>query len=605
MLNNKYNLLHLFIFFFIFFLHQYIFLNFFPNQNNRLGHDFEYFLPNFVFGKIWFQNNFLNIPWFSPSFCCGTPFYPDPQNAFYSIQQIFYILFNPILATKLLFTYFSFLGFCGMYFLLRKNFNISFLISVLGAMLFVFNGFFVFRSIVGHIAYINFSLIPIYCFFLIEGFNNKNFHLRKICIGLSALVLSSFFYSGAGPIMPLLLVCIFSVLLIFYFKIKEYKIIIKSLIKSFFIGILISISKISASFFFLNNFKRKLQPAYFDSPIEYLNLIFKSLFLVPDIEFFNKNILNKNISNFGIHEIEYGVGIVPLLVLLIYLINLKTFIKIESFYKILFLSLIIFIFPIIINTNLFNFQSFWNSIPIIGNSWVQVRWSAIYIIPLILFSVIVLEKINFPKYKNILLATLFLVVIFQNVFRDKSFYYNQMYNPQDMIDFSKKIDDHNLEKDYFIRGYAAVVDENDKLVNHNKRNDLFSLNLSSAFCYQPLFGYNLKIFPKKNIIFNKKLKISEKKFISIGELNIANNKNYFNFFNPSCFLFPNDNDCLPGDLFNKSQETNLKNFLSYKKFDFNKNSIQNIFDYTSLISLFILTIYIIRNLYLLIKNNFN
>lgn len=601
MLNNKLKLFQLSIFFFIFIIHQYIFLDFFPNQNNRLGHDFEYFLPSFIFGKIWFQNNFLNVPWFSPSFCCGTPFYPDPQTAFYSIQQIFYIYFNPLLATKLLFAYFSFLGFFGMFFLLRKNFKISFFTSLLGATLFIFNGFFVFRSIIGHIAYINFSLIPIYCFFLIEGFTNRNLFIKNIYLGLSSLVLSSFFYSGAGPIMPLIIVCIFSILLFFSFKIKKFKIIFLSLVKSFIIGILISISKISASLFFLNNFKRKLEPTYFESPIEYLNLIFKSLFFVPDIEFFNKNILNKNISNFGIHEIEYGVTFVPFLVFLVFLTRLKTFIKIESFNKILLLSLAIILLPIILNTNLFNFQSFWNSIPIIGSSWVQVRWSAIYIIPLILFSVIVLENINISKYKNFFIVTLIFIAIFQNVLRDKSFYHNQMYNPKDIVKFSKKIDNHNLNKNYDIRGYAVIVDKDDKLVKHNKRNDLFTLNLSSAFCYQPLFGYNLKDFPKKNIIFNKKIKISEKKFISIGEPHVANDKNKFNFFNPSCFLFPNENNCLPGDLFSKSQEKSLKNFLNYEKIDFKKNKIQNISDYISLFSFLILIIFLIRNLYFLRK----
>ncbi len=601
MLNNKLKLFQLSIFFFIFIIHQYIFLDFFPNQNNRLGHDFEYFLPSFIFGKIWFQNNFLNVPWFSPSFCCGTPFYPDPQTAFYSIQQIFYIYFNPLLATKLLFAYFSFLGFFGMFFLLRKNFKISFFTSLLGATLFIFNGFFVFRSIIGHIAYINFSLIPIYCFFLIEGFTNKNLFIKNIYLGLSSLVLSSFFYSGAGPIMPLIIVCIFSILLFFSFKIKKFKIIFLSLVKSFIIGILISISKISASLFFLNNFKRKLEPAYFESPIEYLNLIFKSLFFVPDIEFFNKNIFNKNISNFGIHEIEYGVTFVPFLVFLVFLTRLKTFIKIESFNKILLLSLAIILLPIILNTNLFNFQSFWNSIPIIGSSWVQVRWSAIYIIPLILFSVIVLENINFSKYKNFFIVTLIFMAIFQNVLRDKSFYHNQMYNPKDIVKFSKKIDNHNLNKNYDIKGYAIIVDKDDKLVKHNKRNDLFTLNLSSAFCYQPLFGYNLKDFPKKNIIFNKKIKISEKKFISIGEPHIVNDKNKFNFYNPSCFLFPNENNCLPGDLFTRSQEKNLKNFLNYEKIDFKKNKIQNVLDYISLFSFLILIIFLIRNLYFLRK----
>ena len=85
-----------FLLFFIFLIHQNTYLNFFPNENGFLGHDFEYFMPNFLFGKIWFEKNFLNIPWFSPSFCCGIPFYPDPQTMFFSIQQIFYIIFEKL-----------------------------------------------------------------------------------------------------------------------------------------------------------------------------------------------------------------------------------------------------------------------------------------------------------------------------------------------------------------------------------------------------------------------------------------------------------------------------------------------------------------------------
>ena len=81
-------------------------------------------------------------------------------------------------------------------------------------------------------------------------------------------------------------------------------------------------------------------------------------------------------------------------------------------------------------------------------------------------------------------------------------------------------------------------------------------------------------------------------------MNNANDKKKINFFNPSCFLFPNENNCLPGDLFNKTKEKNLENILNYKKFDFRKNIVQNISDYLSLVSLIMVIIFLIRNLYL-------
>jgi hypothetical protein len=93
MLLNKKKINKFVLFFIIFFVHQFIFQKFFPNNKELLGHDYEYFLPNFMFGKIWFANNLLSIPWFTPSFCCGIPFYPDPQTMFYSLQQLFYSYF--------------------------------------------------------------------------------------------------------------------------------------------------------------------------------------------------------------------------------------------------------------------------------------------------------------------------------------------------------------------------------------------------------------------------------------------------------------------------------------------------------------------------------
>jgi hypothetical protein len=76
-------------------------------------------------------------------------------------------------------------------------------------------------------------------------------------------------------------------------------------------------------------------------------------------------------------------------------------------------------------------------------------------------------------------------------------------------------------------------------------------------------------------------------------------KRIFNFLNPSCFLFPNENECKPGDLFRKDQENNLFNFLKYKKIIFKKNIIQNISDYISLITFLVLLIFLTINSYFL------
>ena len=119
----------------IIFFHQYIFQSFFPNKNLLLGNDYSIALPNFIFGKIWFNNNLLSIPWFSPSFCCGTPFFADPQTMYYSLQQLFFIFFSPLLALKIMFLFFSLISFLGVFFFMHKSFKKNIYISLISARL--------------------------------------------------------------------------------------------------------------------------------------------------------------------------------------------------------------------------------------------------------------------------------------------------------------------------------------------------------------------------------------------------------------------------------------------------------------------------------------
>ena len=115
----------------IFLVHQIIYQDFFPNKNLLLGNDYSLFLPQFIFGKVWFNNNFLSIPWFSPSFCCGLPFYGDPQTMYYSLQQLFFIFFSPLTSIKLMYLFFSFVCFLGTFLLLHKSFNKNIYIKII------------------------------------------------------------------------------------------------------------------------------------------------------------------------------------------------------------------------------------------------------------------------------------------------------------------------------------------------------------------------------------------------------------------------------------------------------------------------------------------
>jgi len=218
------NKFFVFLFLFILIVHQYIFQNFFPNSKDLLGHDYEYFIPNFIFGKIWFSNNFFSVPWFTPSFCCGIPFYADPQSMYYSIPQIIFLIFNPILSVKIIFFILSSISYVGMFLLIRGNFKYNSYVSLLCASLFLFNGFFVYRAIAGHVAYLSYIFVPLYCYFLIKSFENWSNNSSYVYLILSAIIFANFFHSGSSPIILIIFVSILSVLLFYSHLINSFKI---------------------------------------------------------------------------------------------------------------------------------------------------------------------------------------------------------------------------------------------------------------------------------------------------------------------------------------------------------------------------------------------
>jgi hypothetical protein len=139
-----------------------IYLPFLPTAGNTIGNDYSLHFPNLLTGYFWFLNNGLSaIPWFSPSQCGGFAYFPDPNVAYYSVPQFLVFLVSPMRAIQLTFLMFSLIGLIGTYGLMRHAFRCSRAAAVLAAGVFVFNGFFASRMLVGHLTFHAFTLIPV------------------------------------------------------------------------------------------------------------------------------------------------------------------------------------------------------------------------------------------------------------------------------------------------------------------------------------------------------------------------------------------------------------------------------------------------------------
>jgi len=127
---------------------------------------------------------------------------------------------------------------------------------------------------------------------------------------------------------------------------------------------------------------------------------------------------------FGRHEMEYSLGIVPILCfLLFFLIDKKNLKEYLCNFKLIILLFVIFTIPVILNLNFLGQYDLISKIPVISSTWVQFRWMAIYIIPIIILSGFLIEKANISKkYKKYLSLCFIIIIIFQNALIDDSNY---------------------------------------------------------------------------------------------------------------------------------------------------------------------------------------
>ena len=84
---------------------------------------------------------------------------------------------------------------------MHKSFKKNIYISLIAATLFLFNGFYNYRFIVGHITYINFVFIPFYCYLLINSFVYRKDNAKCFFyILLSGLLFTHIMQSSGGTI---------------------------------------------------------------------------------------------------------------------------------------------------------------------------------------------------------------------------------------------------------------------------------------------------------------------------------------------------------------------------------------------------------------------
>jgi len=577
---------------------HFVFGAFFPNNSGKIGVDYTYFAPRLLDGEYWFHaNGPWQAPWFTPSFCGGLPSLGNPQSMYYSVPQALSIMFGPFYAIYYTFLIFALAGFVGFYLLLKGPFGVSRPLALLGGALFMFNGFYSYRMLVGHLAFHAWQLAPLACYFLLRPLPApgagrwRRFVFDSVA---AAALFAMMIYSGMlelGLPMGLMVTLVAALHGVFVGASRDFwgRFILASLI-----ALSLGAARLNATLAFMAQFERSMYdfPGALNSLIQVAWLLGQTIFFWPDRMLIHGARFWIGSKSF-FHDrqcYEFSVTVVPLL---LGAPALYALVKSGSARQALVrrglaptLNITLAILSVLVVVSLLytsptpRWGEFLKQVPIIKTyfnltPWISVLIPAAIIAPLALFDRVVGSR--GPALLALIVLCL-LVAGAQTWRRDKSFYHGPFY------DISRIEAAHAA----LAAGGGAplverMVDQSESDWNHALQkkvpmggDDYLASGGSQINCYEPIFGYKMERFPQGAL----------KPGPAMDQMD-----GYLNIKNPACYAYPAENSCSPGDHFKAEQRQMAENFRGYKPFEFKIPLRQKAANWLSLAALALILAY--------------
>ena len=569
-----------------------VFANYFPLKHHLMGDDYSLALPAWLDGHMWFKNNGLSVPWFTPSFCAGQPFFPDPQSGYYALPQWLAIAVGPLQAAHGTLLASAALLFWGVYLLMRKVFATGTTVAVLVGGLLMFNGFLPYRMIVGHIGYHGFALVPWIALLLLMPLR-RSIHSWTAAL-IAGLLLAYWVQSGFGTLMLaaglsiLLIACLYGLRdgsLTRFFG--------RSALASL-IGLGLSAAKLWAGISFLSHFPRTsyLLPGA-GNFLDALIVVASGLFLPSQWAF---DVANPRLVNVqwmqAPHEWAYGFGITTALLLIALLLNWLRFkpwrcvnsttLRQALLSTVLVLGLIV---PIALNIWTPEWNAFLKTLPAIKSSSTLLRWMIVYIPVVAVIIGLLLERAQWGRFTHVAAGLCLMGVIGQAIWEPHGYYLSQGYDSKPMVIGDALLRSGKLTPSINMLGNAVDV-QIGKYHKQLRSNDTLIAGVSQTACYNPIFGYRLENFSAQNL--------------APGSV-LAVNDGFLNLKNPACYVYPKENNCQPGDRFKADQLEQAQAFINYKPFAFNISEGQRIANTVTKFSLYFTLLWILGWLICLLR----
>ncbi len=551
---------------------EWIFGAFFPTRNATLGNDWAHKLPLLLDGTSWFvQNGWLSVPWFTPSFCGGIPLFPHPASFYVSLPQALAFAMDPLRAAHYALLVFAGLGLVGTYLLLRRVYRAGEWASLLAAGVFLFNGFFAHRMLVGHLEFHAFMLAPLLAVWLI-GEPREVPLRRSLAEVLAAAALFAYaFLSGATQLFFPLLLSLAALWLLALACVPELRarVFPARLASAGVLALCLGASKLAGSLALLSRFPRDFYPLPgFEGPAAsaWLTLVA----LARGGAGVDPGAVVDSAFEVQRHELEYGVTPIPFLLLAAWagfaLVRGRRP-RLRGRGSLCTAALAgLLVLPVLLNVRALG--AWLEAAPLFSSLSSLLRWISMYLLPLSAAAGLALDRLPLsPRARAGAALAALLGVVGLNAAADRDFYHEQLYPPGPVLAASQELRARGVPKP--ILGIEASVVGGEIRLPLN-RNDVLVRGMSQLACYEPLFGFRLERFPRGELRPGPALEARG------GRLNLKN---------PACYLYPAANGCEPGDAFRAEQIDDARRFTRFEPFPWQRSPGQRIADALSRISL--------------------
>ncbi len=550
-----------------------------------IGHDYEYFIPRLLDTHQYQLLNGFSAQWFTPGFGAGLPAFPNPQHLQYTLPQILLFIVPPLLSIQISLLFYIIIGFFASYRFFLNVFGLHWTSSIIGAVIFSANGFFIERVIIGHFGYFTFPFLSLLILILLDKSISTDISLILFGIIYTIIIHHAGFY---------LLVIFFlskSITLLLIYAIKPQILSMKRVISIFIIGyglaILLSASKLSAIFSFMRYFPREIATEFKTnlllSPISIASQLLGTMNLIPIAWVVGINpevipIYMRAISNqyYGYWEFDMSLTPITFFLLLVSLFKIPSYTKklLASNAKFQIHILILLFFVLWITTELISANGFLyhtlNKFPILKSLHVNIRFTAILIFPLSLIATLSYQDLVSTKSEK---SKLFFFVI-TNILAllPLSLYQSPIVKNAQSLTYN--ISSATQLYQDIISGKNLVINF---LVYIEEDTPSLAKQSSNINTYEPIFGYRLENFDP---------------LVRVGSIWQVED-GYLNMSNPSSYIFPAENKLQIYERFRSTEILSLKAFSQYKKFDFVMPAYQVFCNATSSVMMLFVLFYLI------------